>query len=75
MENDKKCKKNRTFATECVSYTRRYVYLLNLLEVYFCCFFTLVFYFFPLRILWMIVRLASLIFDTSIEFRYTCVVL
>ena len=31
MENDKKCKKNRTFATECVSYTRRYVYLLNLL--------------------------------------------
>ena len=34
MENDKKCKKNRTFATECVSYTRRDVYLLNLLEVF-----------------------------------------
>ena len=38
-------------------------------------FFTLISYFFSLCILWMIVRLASLIFDVSIEFRYTCVVL
>lgn len=58
-----------------ISYSRRDVHLQNLLEVYFYCYFSLISYFFPLYILLMIVRLASLIFDTSMEFRYTCVVL
>ena len=57
-----------------LSYNRRDAHLLNLLEGGYC-FFTLISYFFSLCILWMIVRLASLIFDVSIEFRYTCVVL
>ena len=74
-ENDSICKKSRNFVAKYISYSRRDVHLQNLLEVYFYCYFSLISYFFPLYILLMIVRLASLIFDTSMEFRYTCVVL
>ena len=73
-EDDNKCKKNSTFVAEVLSYTQKIRTLLNILGAFFTCFHVVSAYF-PLLILRMIFRLASLILDVSIEAKYVCVVL
>lgn len=73
-EDDNKCKKNSTFVAEVLSYTQK---IRTFVKHFGCIFhlFSRCLAYFPLLILRMIFRLASLILDVSIEAKYVCVVL